>query len=206
MILKLKSVSVELKNFHNWRNMKKLMALGLLASSFAFADEGSEIVSIMKAPVVADEVEAAPVEASYGYISLGLGPFPLPLPLFGVGGRYQKGHHGFDGSVQFISFGSGFTLLKENLDYVHYFKPNLASQFYIGGGLAVTEVLSHGYMQALLSPQVILGQQYTNKAGDVRFFQAQIDPVFLDLNHVYKKGRTRVGTFPVVVLSYGICF
>lgn len=186
--------------------MKKLMTLGLLASSFVFADEGSEVVSIMKAPVVADEVEAAPVKASFGYVSLGLGPFPLPLPLLGVGGRYQNGHHGFDGSIQFISFGSGFTLVKENFDYIHYFKPNLASQFYVGGGVAFTEVWCRGHMQALLSPQVILGQQYTNKAGDVRYFQAQIDPVFLDLNYVYKKGRTRVGTFPVVVLSYGICF
>jgi hypothetical protein len=156
---------------------------------------------MMKAPVVTGEIEAAPVETSCGYVSLGLGPFPLPLPLFGVGGRYQKGHHGFDGSIQFISFGNGLTLVKENLDYVHYFKPNLASQFYVGGGFAFTEVWSHGHIQAFLSPQVILGQQYTNKAGDVRFFQAQIDPMFLDLNKVCKKGRTRVGTFPVVVLS-----
>ena len=81
--------------------MKKLMTLGLLASSFVFADEGSEVVSIMKAPEcekeAAIECEAAPVEASFGYISLGLGPFPIPMPLFGIGGRYQKGHHGFDG-------------------------------------------------------------------------------------------------------------
>lgn len=184
--------------------MKKLMTLGLLASSFVFADEGSEIVSIMKVPEI--EQEAAPVEASYGYVSLGLGPFPLPLPLFGVGGRYQKGHHGFDGSIQFISFGSGFTLAKENLDYLYYFKPNLESQFYVGGGVAFTEVWGRGYMRALLSPQVILGKQYTNDSGDVRYFQAQIDPVFLDLNAAYKHGRTRVGTFPAVVLSYGICF
>jgi hypothetical protein len=61
-------------------------------------------------------------------------------------------------------------------------------------------------MKALLSPQVILGKQYTNKEGDVRYFQAQIDPVFLDLNRAYKKGHTRVGTFPAVILSYGICF
>ena len=169
------------------------MTIGLLVSSFAFADEKPE-------------VEVAPVVASYGYVNLGLGPFPLPLPLFGIGGRYQNGHHGFDGSLQFISFGRSLTLSKENFDYLYYFKPNLKSQFYVGGGLAVTEVWSRGRMQALLSPQVILGKQYTNESGGVRYFQAQIDPVFLDLNKVYKKGRTRVGTFPVVVLSYGICF
>jgi hypothetical protein len=184
--------------------MKKLMTLGLLASSFAFADGGSEVVSMMKAPVA--EVEAAPVVASYGYVSLGLGPFPLPMPLFGIGGRYQNGHHGFDGSIQFISFGRSFTITKENLDYLYYFKPNLASQVYVGGGIGITEVWSRGHMQALLSPQVIVGKQYTTKEGSVRYFQAQIDPVFLDLNKVYKKGRSSVGTFPAVVLSYGICF
>ena len=65
----------------------------------------------MKAPVVDCEVEAAPVVASFGYVSFGLGLEPLPytLPLFGVGGRYQNGHHGFDGSIQFISFGRGLT-------------------------------------------------------------------------------------------------
>lgn len=180
------------------------MTLGLLASSFIFADEGSEVASMMKAPV--SEVEAAPGVASYGYVSLGLGPFPLPMPLFGIGGRYQNGHHGFDGSIQFISFGRSFTLTKENLDYLYYFKPNLASQFYVGGGVGITEFWSEGHMRAFLSPQVILGKQFTNKTGDVRYFQAQIDPVFLDLNKAYKKGRSSVGAYPAVVLSYGICF
>ncbi len=112
---------MELLNFTTGEKMKKLMILGLLASSFAFADEGSEIVSMMKAPVVDCEVEAAPVVASFGYVSFGLGPFTLPLPSFGIGGRYQNGHHGFDGSIQFISFGKGFESTKENLDYLYYF-------------------------------------------------------------------------------------
>lgn len=158
----------------------------------------------MQAPAV--EVEDAPVKASYGYVSLGLGPFPIPFPLIGVGGRYQNGHHGFDGSVQFISFGRDFTIAKENLNYLYYVKPNLASQFYFGGGIGITEVWSWRHMQALLSPQVIVGKQYTTKDGGVRYFQAQIDPVFLNLNKVYKKGRFSVGAYPAVVLSYGICF
>lgn len=195
--------------------MKKLMALGILASSFAFADQPSEVTSIMKAPAVAEidcqkqdvlQTEAAPVKASYGYVSLGLGPFPIPMPLFGVGGRFQNGHHGFDGSIQFISFGRGFTLAKENLDYLYYFKPDLASQFYVGGGVSFTEIWSHRHFQAYLSPQLVFGKQYTNEAGGVRYFQAQIDPVFLDLNHLHKKHHSRFGTFPAVVLSYGICF
>jgi hypothetical protein len=185
--------------------MKKLMTLGLLASSCVFADGGSEMASLMQAPALV-KAEPAKVEAAYGYVSLGLGPFPLPAPLLGFGGRYQNGHHGVDGSVQFFTMGSNFTIAKENIDYLHYFKPNLASQFYMGAGLGFTEVWTrHSNVQAFFSPQLILGQQYTNDSGDVRFFQAQIDPVFVHLNTITKKHR-RVGTFPAVVLTYGICF
>jgi hypothetical protein len=180
--------------------MKKLLALGLLASSFVFADAPSEVVSPLK------ESETTPVTASFGYISLGLGPFPIPAPLLGFGGRYQKGHNGVDGSLQFFTVGKSFTIAKENIDYLYYFKPNLASQFYVGGGLGFTEIISHGHFKAYLSPQVVLGKQYTNEAGDVRYFQAQIDPVFLDLNSVIKNKHRHVGTFPAIVLSYGICF
>jgi hypothetical protein len=190
--------------------MKKLMALGLLATTLAFADAGdaplNEVASMMQASSAMAQNETEAVKATYGYVNLGLGPFPIPLPIFGVGGRFQNGHHGFDGSLQFISFGSGFTLLKENFDYLYFFKPNLASQFYVGGGASVTEVISRGRVQAYLSPQVVLGKQYTNKAGDVRYFQVQIDPVFLDLNHAYQHRHTCVGTFPCVIFSYGICF
>ena len=187
--------------------MKKLMTLGLLATSLAFAEEApsKEVASLMKAPEMT-QCESEPVKASFGYVNLGLGPFPIPMPLFGVGGRYQNGHNGFDGSLQFISWGSSFTLLKENFDYLYYPKPNLASQFYLGAGAAVTEIISDGRVKVALSPQFILGRQYTNKAGDVRYFQAQIDPVFFDMNAAVKKHKARWGTFPVVVLQYGICF
>ena len=169
------------------------MTLGLLASSFVFADE-------------APQQEIAPVEASYGYVSLGLGPFPIPAPLLGIGGRYQKGHNGVDGSLQFFTVGSGFTIVKENIDYLYYFKPNLASQFYVGGGIGLTETISHRKFNAFVSPQFVLGKQYTNDAGDVRYFQAQIDPVFVRLDHFNSKHHRHVTTFPAIVLSYGICF
>jgi hypothetical protein len=174
--------------------MKKFVIAGLLATPFIFAD----------APAPSEE-EATDVKSQKAYISLGLGPFPIPMPIFGMGGRFQSNHHGADISLQGISFGSSFTLLKQNVDYLYYFKPKLASQFYIGGGVSGTEIFSkHGTCHAYLSPQVVIGKQYTNTDGDVRFFQAQIDPVFLDLNKIHK--RQSWGTFPAVVISYGICF
>lgn len=181
------------------------MTIGLLASSFVFADEASqEVASIMQAPALA-QTESQPVEASYGYISLGLGPFPIPAPLLGIGGRYQKGHHGFDGSLQFFTLGKYFTIAKENFNFLYYFKPNLASQFYVGGGIGFTEIFEH-HFDAYVSPQLVLGKQYTNEAGDVRFFQVQIDPVFVRLNHAEGNFHRNIATFPAVVLSYGICF
>jgi hypothetical protein len=176
--------------------MKKLIAIGLLTTSLAFADSAPQTELTIS--------NSEPVKNSCGYVSLGLGPFPIPMPIFGIGGRFQSGHHGADISLQGISFGSGFTVLKENIDYLYYFKPKLSSQFYIGGGISATEVISHKNCQSYLSPQILIGKQYTNKDGDVRFFQAQIEPVFLDLNKLHRKQSW--GTFPAVVLSYGICF
>ncbi|HEX2580013.1 MAG TPA: hypothetical protein VHK67_06410 [Rhabdochlamydiaceae bacterium] len=185
--------------------MKKLLTLGLLATAFVLADEGSEIVSLMKkAPEM--EKEAAPVEASYGYVSLGVGPLPELMPIFGIGGRYQRGHHGFDGSIQFGTLGRSFTVAKENLNYLYYFNPNLNSQFYVGGGIAFTEMWSCGHMDVLLSPQAVVGKQYTNKNGGVRYLQVQIDPVFLSLKRAFKDGHLRGSAVPAVVLSYGLCF
>lgn len=171
--------------------MKKLIALGLLASSFAFADEGSEVVSLMKAPVA--DCEAPVVEASYGYYCVGIGPLPFPAPLVGVGGRYQNGHHGFDGSLQGSSL-IMINIIKANANYLYYFNPNLDSQWYIGAGVGLTKPFSPMWRDknsVYVSPQLIVGKQYTNKHGSIRHFQAEIS--WLD-------------EFPVAVVSYGISF
>ncbi len=172
--------------------MKKLMALGLLASSFVFADEGSEVVSIMKAPAANCEVPV--VEASYRYGCVGIGPLPVPLPLVGIGGRYQKGHHGFDGSLQ------GFSIIlinvaKINANYLYYFNPNLDSQWYIGAGAALFGVLALDTKKVYLAPQLVIGKQYTNIHGSVRHFQVEIAP--------YVIGER---TFPTATFSYGFSF
>jgi hypothetical protein len=174
--------------------MKKLMTLGLLATSFVFAEKGSEITSMMKAP--AFEVEAAPVVASYGYYCVGIGP--LPAPLVGVGGRYQNGHHGFDGSLQ-VSTLLLISTVKANANYLYYFYPNLDSQWYMGAGLSWMKVIVPTVRERKLgsvSPQLVVGKQYTNKHGSLRHFQAEIG-----LNDVYR------ANFPVsIVFSYGISF
>jgi hypothetical protein len=193
---------MELSIFHNEVKMKKLMTLGVLAIACTYADE------IPTTENNQPEAKVAPstVEASHGYLSLGLGPFPIPMPIFGIGGRFQKGHHGFDVSVQATTVIS-LTVVKENFLYLHYFKPNLASQFYVGGGFGITEIFqkfksSHQRTPILASPQFIFGKEYTNDSGDRRFFQAQVDFPFVNLNSKHD----RIVKFPAVVVSYGICF
>jgi hypothetical protein len=200
MVSKLSSMFVQLMHFYNWRNMKKLMTLGLLASSFVFADEGSEVVSIMKAPIA--DCEAPVVEASYGYYCAGLGPLPLPAPLVGVGRRYQNGHHGFDGSLQVSSFFLLVNMAKINANYLYYFNPNLKSQFYLGAGvgLAGVAMLSNDPKRLYLSPQLVVGKQYTNKEGSFCHLQAEITTINLDLT------RNHPAFFPAVILSYGVSF
>jgi len=172
--------------------MKKLIATLMTVTTFAFADAATT-----ETPTV---THAAP------YISLGVGPLPIPLPLFGVGGRFQSGHHGADFSVQGLTFGSSAsTIFKENIDYLYYFKPNLASQFYMGAGLSFTEFNPFRKCQTFVSPQLLVGKQYTNESGDVQFFQAQIEPVFAHLNKS-SHSKHRWATFPSVILTYGICF
>jgi hypothetical protein len=174
--------------------MKKLITLGLLATSFAFGDEGSEVASMMKAPV--SDFEVPVVKASYGYYCVGIGPFPAPL--VGVGGRYQNGHHGFDGSLQVSSL-LLISTAKVTANYLYYFKPTLDSQWYIGAGLSWMNVIiftARAPNPGSVFPQLVVGKQYTNKHGSFRHFQAEIG-----LNDVYR------ANFPVsVVISYGISF
>lgn len=174
--------------------MKKLLTLGLIFPFLAFG----QMTPSLKVEPTADY---ASVKRSDGYVSFGLGPLPIWLPAFGVGGRFQDGHHGCDISGQ-VSTVVAVTAVKENVSYLYFFKPSLASQFYVGGGASVTEVFGrHSSTQVLASPEFTFGKEYTNEAGDRRFFQLQVDFPLIQINH---HGRTTA--FPAALLSYGLCF
>lgn len=140
-----------------------------------------------------------PIHDRSGYVDLGLGPFPLPLPVFGVGYREQWNHHGLDNHLQVATIVQA-TVLKGSTHYLYYFKPNLASQFYVGGGASVGGLfVKHGRDKFIVSPDLVVGKQYTNEAGEKRFFQAQTSwPTFT------QTGKSMY--FPMVVLSYGFMF
>lgn len=185
--------------------MKKMVFLGLVTTISLFADEGSEVVSIMQVPqapinvceedqsISVEPVIIEPIKTSYGYFCVGIGPIPLPAPLVGIGGRSQKGHHGFDCSLQISSL-ILISTAKMNLNYLYYFKPNLDSQFYMGAGLSligVSSVTSDGW-RVYPGPQLVIGKQYPSKKGSKCHFQAEINP------WIFKKG-----VLPTVVLSWG---
>lgn len=116
------------------------------------------------------------VKQSYGYFSVGLDSFPLPMPSFVGGYRAQSGYNGLDVSLQLKTVLS-VNELKANLFYLHYFKPNRDSQFYVGGGVAPSCVFGLDYLfglRPLISPELVLGKQYRNKRDKLRFFQIQI--------------------------------
>jgi hypothetical protein len=154
------------------------------------------------------------------YVTLGLGPVPIPLPLFGVGARQQWHHHGIDLSLQATTL-IEFTPVKASALYNYYFKPNPASQFYLGLGAGAGYVFGgwHG-ANWFASPELVLGKQYRNESKDTRFFQAQIsfptigwsDEYDYKFNgHYHESHRTGkkeadVSWFPLVVFTYGIGF
>jgi hypothetical protein len=156
------------------------------------------------------------VRQQFGYVELGLGPMPVPLPVFGIGGKSQWNHHGLDVSAQVATVGV-VTAVQANFLYNYYFKPNLASQFYIGAGVAPNIVFGrelfgryhHGNNFGLgFSPELVFGKQYRNESQDIRFFQAQINfPTWLtDKRHDFNFNDSHLLKFPIVTLNYGIGF
>jgi hypothetical protein len=170
----------------NERLMKNICAWFLAAST--------TIVSLQAA-----EEAPKPIYDHSGYIDIGLGPFPIPIPVFGLGQRIQWNHHGMDLHM-LVSTIVAVTEVKGTAMYLHYFKPSLASQFYAGGGLGAGGLFNNHHSRAkfLLSPEIVLGKQYINEAGDKRFFQTEISWPTL--------GNHKPFYFPLVVFSYGFMF
>lgn len=179
-------------------NLGKIMKLkttflaiaALVCGSSAFANEFTPVAVIPQA------------ENSFPYISIGAGPLPLPLPLIGGGYRIQQGRHGFDACAQ------GTTILEVSAIqakamYLHYFKPNPDSQLYAGVGPSMLIGFNHDapHTETLGTVGFALGQQYRNKAGDNRFFQADVDlPATTDALGF------RVTRLPIVTVKYGFGF
>jgi hypothetical protein len=146
---------------------------------------------------------------SFGYLDIGVGPLPLPLPSFGVGYRSQLQHHGYDLSLQ-VSTVVFVTQVKSNFLYHYYFKPNLNSQFYAGGGLGMSGLFGHKIHNCIVcfSPELVVGKEYKNESGDRRFAQVQISWPTYSFKHFFDRNFSdcQVLYMPLVVFSYGIGF
>ena len=136
------------------------------------------------------------------YGEVGLGPFPIPLPVFGVGYRTQAGHHGWDLSLKGATIVHA-TTIKGSLVRNYYFRPNLRSQFYAGGGIGLG-VHFGCHPLPLVTPEFVFGKQYLTDTGGLRFLQMQASFPMIALDA--KEKKSTVIYFPLVVLSYGVFF
>jgi hypothetical protein len=170
--------------------------------------------------VVAKE-KPGPVRNSFIHLDMGSGPFPLPLPTFAIGFRKQSGHQGIDLSLH-ASTVVYITQIKLTPAYLFYLNPGLKGQLYVGAGVGGGVLIQSpkNYDRAIfsLSPELILGKEYIGRTGSYRLFQVQISVPsynfgkvmhlpnynFEELKKLSKKNR--VLYYPLIVVSYGICF
>ena len=172
------------------------MKKALLFLVFLSLALGSLYANEAAKPIPQEEVRVA-----FPYVSLGLGPAPIPLPVFGAGYRLQRGHHGFDASIDAATIYQ-ITGLKGSVLYNYYFKPNPKSQFYFGVGPAIGALFEkHRHrVKTGCALEGSFGKQYQNETGDTRFFEADIDfPIVTGR-------RPNVVLYPVVILKYGVGF
>jgi hypothetical protein len=185
------------------KNIKAILLIVLFSfalNTTMFADSGVEERETLKD-------SATDIQNSFGYFDIGLGPAPIPLPIFGIGYRSQINHHGVGFSLNTSTI-VAVTQVKGNVLYHYYFKPNLKSQFYAGGGLGVGSLFGRKERTVFsLSPEFVFGKEYQTETNDRRFFQLQISwPTFgIDPRH-NREFRHSTFYFPLVVFSYGIGF
>lgn len=185
--------------------IKLITILLLISSASAFASDTRD--ETIKNP---DPIKPV-IEKSYGYLDIGVGPLPLPLPSFGIGYRNQLQHHGYDLSLQ-LSTIVFLTQVKSNFLYHYYFKPNLDSQFYVGGGVGMSGLFGHHDKikdcTLCFSPELVFGKEYKNESGDRRFAQVQISWPTYSLRHFSERNFSdcHVLYMPLVIFSYGIGF
>jgi hypothetical protein len=166
-------------------------------------------MTLLCASLFGDEpLQPKTVSNAFPYVDLGLGPLPIPCPVVGVGGRFQQGHLGFDLSLQMTTT-VVLTAIKENIDLIFYPKPKLESQFYLGMGVGTLQLLERrGYVQGFISPQLLVGNEFTTKHGARRYLQARIDCPLIrqDWMSSEKYHGKRNHFLTSIIFSYGFCF
>lgn len=145
---------------------------------------------------------------SFKYTDIGIGPIPLPMPSIGWGKRIQKEKKGLDFNVRIASIFL-ISQVKGNLLFLHYPKPNLSEQFYIGAGIGAGIVYSLFEDKAypIISPEFVLGKQIqkfsrsnTEHKSKTRFFQCQISVP------TYAPSQGDLIYFPLISFQYGFGF
>ena len=196
------------------RIMKVLKVLFFLIGCFSFlsAEEVEEIkvktVELKKE--VAKKKKPPPVRNSFFHFDLGSGPYPLPIPTFSMGYRKQLGHQGIDLTLQASTI-VYLTQAKLSAFYIFYFNPGLHGQIYIGQGLGGSAVFQsskrYDTCLAAISPELLIGKEYVGRTGSYRLVQMEISFPTYSFGRIKNlKKNQRIIYYPLIVVSYGICF
>ena len=169
-------------------------------------------LSLLRAEEETTEQKEIPetVSRSLFHLDIGSGPYPLPVPVFSIGYRKQSGHQGMDLSL-YASTVVYLTQVKLSASYLFYVNPSLKGQIYIGPGVGGSVVFQSGkkYDRALvaLSPELLVGKEYIGRTGSRRLVQMQISIPTYTFGRIRSLKKTdRVIYYPLIIVSYGICF
>ncbi len=190
-------------------NRWKVLFCFVACSGFLQAEEVDSLVEESNKETVSSK-KSEPIRNSLIHFDWGSGPYPLPIPVLSVGYRKQSGHQGIDLSLHASSI-LFFTQVKLSLSYLFYFIPSLKGQIYIGPGIGGSMFLQRkaSYDKAVvaLAPEVIVGKEYIGRTGSRRLIQMQVSVPTYTFGRIRSlKKNQRVIHYPLIVVSYGICF
>lgn len=112
-------------------------------------------------------------EVSYFYLNTGSGVYgkgDLAPVTFGVGYRYAKGHHGFDGSFNLDTFSCSPTITLQ-AKYLFYLAPNAQFKPYVGVGPNIYFFNGKG---TKYTPVALLGFEFPRSKYKLSFTQLEV--------------------------------
>ncbi len=155
------------------------------------------------------------VNSSLFYVKMGAGSLPggAPSVSLGIGGRYRKGHHGVDFSINGQTFYAIFVfdgLLTAKAQYLFYPSPSSRHAIFFGGGSGYGCSRHEGFVPVMGG----VGSSHSTKfltvdgvTGCEFRKDKRIKPLLqLELSQpvIYLKGKDHSQWTPSVVLSIGI--
>jgi hypothetical protein len=165
------------------------------------------ILSFVPAILKSDDIELIKTQTSFAYGRIGAYDAGLLLPDCGIGYRFQHNHIGTDISCTLIPLFVA-NIFKITPSFLVHFKPNLQSEWYTGLGCGFWACMPmskdlHLNAHFGFCPELILGKQYLNSNGKVRFIEGRLGIPFL---RSFLGDPLDIVRQPAISIYYGIAF